>query len=273
MNYSVMGLRRRHEQAPCGVCGRVATLTKAHVPPRAAGNDEHVARNFIVANGDSGSRPGRASEGGLWVYGLCAECNSDAGGLYDEAYADFASRIAESLAVSQKIILGPVPAVTFAPGRVTRAVLHGMHAISPHLRELYPTMATQLHRGGPVVLPGGLSLRMAGHLGQDALLVGPMLTAQVLGPKQQANTLASFTFRPFSWALVPTDDSDYFDARGWLNVTSWLRYEDDRTSHDLRFLADAFPLDPRVVHQFGSNDAMQLFSAEITPFVQGRLTE
>ena len=77
----------------CGLCGDIRKLSRAHVPPQAAGNTTGVLRaaDTIV---DRVRRPGRWSEGGMWVRGLCAECNNRAGIAYDGPYADFARQVA-----------------------------------------------------------------------------------------------------------------------------------------------------------------------------------
>ncbi|MFK0402035.1 hypothetical protein ACIQTT_06865 [Microbacterium sp. NPDC090225] len=102
-------------------------------------------------------------------------------------------------------------------------------------------------------------------------LTGPMLTAFLLDARATVNTLASVTFNPFSWALSGIGDDDALGSTGWLDVTEWLLYEDDREAHDLRFLTPrGLPVTPAVLHQ-PSNQGMQMYSAEITPIFLGRL--
>src|SRR5689334_15958501 len=76
----------------CGLCGTIRRLSKAHVPPQAAGNTTEVLRapDVIV---DRVRRPGRWLEGGMWVRGLCEDCNNRAGNHFDNPYADFARQV------------------------------------------------------------------------------------------------------------------------------------------------------------------------------------
>jgi hypothetical protein len=79
---------RKPGPGPCGLCGEVRKMTKAHVPPQTAGNRNQVTcatvriHNHIRSNG-------RPVAGGMWLRGLCGDCNSLAGARYDPAYGDF----------------------------------------------------------------------------------------------------------------------------------------------------------------------------------------
>lgn len=82
-----------------------------------------------------------------------------AGGRYDRAYAEFARRCLPYAGPGRWLAVrsGDAPAVTVAPGLVARAVLYGMHALSPGLRRSFPRLASSLARGDPSVrLPDGL---------------------------------------------------------------------------------------------------------------------
>jgi hypothetical protein len=83
-------------------------MSRAHVPPQAAGNDSQVRRNYFIS-GEGGMTPGRSTEGGMWVYGLCGECNNRAGSLYDQAYADLATGTFEL--APHRSIVGRIPLV------------------------------------------------------------------------------------------------------------------------------------------------------------------
>lgn len=265
------GLLLNRKTGQCGVCGESRALTKTHVPPQAAGNTGLVERADVMSENSRGIVAGRWLIGGMWVRGLCGECNSFAGGLYDKAYGDFATRLWEWLKVGTRIALPSAQPILLAPGRVSRAILSGMLGISPHIRVLHPTLADQMYRGGPVVLPGGLSLRVAVYPGNAAMLAGPMLTGILDRSSAAINTLATVTFRPLSWALVTTDTDDILARRGWIDATDWLRYEDDRESHDLRWLAPhGLPVVHSILHA-PSNDGMQLYSKEIAPIMRGRI--
>jgi len=254
----------------CGICGHYGNLSKTHVPPRAAGNAKYVERANSMT-GPNGVGPGRWESGGMWVRGLCQTCNSFAGSRYDLAYAEFAHRLENWFARGTRLEVPGAQAVTLAPGRVSRSMLSGMLGLSPHIRVLHPTLAAQLEAGGPVHLPGNLTLRLSAYLKNDAQLTGPVLSGMVDGSGRSVHTLAAVTFRPLSWALVTSDSNDELANRGWIDVTEWLRYEDDRESHDLRWLAPiGLPVIGSVLHA-PSNDGIQLYSKEIAPIMFGRL--
>lgn len=263
----LLGSRAR----PCGVCGSYRKLSKTHVPPQAAGNTAGVVRADMMTAPGVGLRPGNWHIGGMWVRGLCADCNNYAGAQYDSAYADFAKRMSSWISTRERISVPSAPAIPLAPGRVSRSVLSGMLGISPHIRVLHPTLATQVHDGGPVRLPGGIALRVAIYRGLGAQLTGPMLTGLTDGTSRAINTLAAVTFRPFSWALVNVDSDDVLAGRGWVDATDWLRYEDDREAHDLRWLAPrGIPEVASILHA-PSDTSIQMYSKEIAPIMLGRL--
>lgn len=218
--------------------------------------------------GPQGIRPGRWERGGLWVRGLCRSCNADAGDRYDRAYGAFVSDLGRRLV--PRFPRSETPAVEVAPGRVARSMLSGMLGIGPNIRVMHRELAEQVKAGGPVRLPGRLALRLSLYIGSDAQLTGPMLTAFPLDPRAAVNTLASVTFEPLSWALVAVDDVDPLGKAGWLDVSEWLLYEDDRVAHDLRFLLPrGLPVTREVLHQ-PSNHGMQMYSSDITPILLGR---
>lgn len=256
------GLLLDKRTGKCGICGDHRKLSRRHVPPQAAGNTGAVERADVMSNRRDGFTPGSWRIGGMWVRGLCVACNSFAGARYDEAYGDFASRLWSWMQIGTRLSVPAAQAVPFAPGRVSRSILSGMLGISPHTRVLHPTLARQVERGGPVQLPGALSLRVAIYPGLRALLSGPMLTGLWDGSSRAINTLATATFRPLSWALVSDDSDDVLAARGWVDATDWLRYEDDREEYDLRWLAPrGLPVVTSILHA-PSDSGMQLYSKE-----------
>jgi hypothetical protein len=255
----------------CGVCGAYGRLSKTHVPPQASGNTKSVERTDVM-QGPDGIGPGSWRIGGMWVRGLCAECNNFAGAKYDQAYADFALGLRAWFTAGSRMKIPAAQSVSLAPGRVARSVLSGMLGISPHIRVLHPTLAAQMRFGGAVRLPGSISLRVAAYLGPDAQLTGPMLTGVVDGTGRATNTLAAITFHPLSWALVTSDSNNELARVGWVDATEWLLYEDDRTEHDLRWLApQGLPVVRTILHA-PSNDGIQLYSKEIAPIMVGRIS-
>ena len=264
------GLLLDNRARACGICGHFGKLSKTHVPPQAAGNTGDVERSDMM-NARNGIGPGRWLTGGMWVRGLCVFCNNLAGSRYDVAYGDFARRLSKLIDSRSSLqFLGP-QAVILAPGRVSRSILSGMLGISPHTRELHPMLALQMKVGGPVRLPGGLTLRVAIYSGDGAQLTGPMLSGFTDGTGRAINTLAAVTFRPLSWALATSDSDQILADQGWVDATEWLLYGDDRETHDLRWLTRrGLNVVPTILHAV-SNDGLQMYSKELAPIMVGRI--
>ena len=80
----------------CWLCGHYGKLTREHIPPRAAFNNNSV---LLLAVEEKTRETGRLEwsgkvEEGLIVRSLCSECNSRGGAKYGTHYIDFISRVA-----------------------------------------------------------------------------------------------------------------------------------------------------------------------------------
>ncbi|MET8197971.1 hypothetical protein [Micromonospora taraxaci] len=254
-------------------------MSKAHVPPRAAGNSAHVT-SAIVRIYKGVLQPGRHSAGGLWLRGLCADCNSLAGARFDTAYADFACRLRSFLDLPRGFnLVEPftAPPVPVAPGLVARSVLFGMFAISPNLRIIFPELAEGLlkeHRH--ISMPDGATLRLAIYDDPAARLTGPVHSFRVLRRRAHYNTFTEVYFRPLAWVLapndrgVPIDSESILDRQMWATADEWLQYGPDVTSVDLRNLCRYIP---HVRHPLAGHRAewIEMYSDEITSFLEGRV--
>lgn len=231
---------------PCGLCGEVRKPTRSHVPPQTAGNSHSVQRAADVIDETQVRKPGRYTEGGMWVRGLCADCNGRAGRNYDLPYADFAHAVMRFLRMTSRnfwVSSGDVPAVPVAPGLVVRSVLYGMFAVHPRLRLIFPELAGDLVVDRPLPRwPDQVQLRVAVSSGRGCLLSSGVFMASVVGPTagQQHFTFAEIVFPPFAWALVPTDTGAQVSA-SWADASEWVRYGPDRNRVDLRDLTRVLP--------------------------------
>lgn len=244
----------------CGLCGVVQSLSRAHAPAQVAGNGPSVLRAPDRIDEHLRRGPGRTSEGGMWVRGLCVDCNKRSGRYFDNPYADFAQqvdRLAPATAARLTAHRSTAPPVKFAPGLVARSVLYGMFAINPRLRILFPDLAHDLaheHPGeGPVRWPDQLELRVGlTHPGypNEGILVSGIWFMRVLYERVLHHSFADIVFPPLTWSLTPparsTDTAQFgptitahlADASGWLN------YGPDRTAIDLRDLTRTLPAIP-----------------------------
>lgn len=265
-----LDLQSRRSRA-CGLCGTVRELSRTHVPSQEAGNGSLVRRaRQQVKNGVLG--PGRFSAGGMWVRGLCADCNHLSGTKVDRAYADFALALRGWLRPNSRRLLpqpSDVPAVPVAPGLVARSVLFGMHAISPGLRTRFPQLATDLLAGEErVKLPVGLSLRVAMYLGREARLAGPIHSYRVLSRYEAYPSQGEIYFPPLAWVLTIDDPRSVFELQRWAAADDWPLYANDVTRVDLRMLTRTFPL---VQHPLSRapDEWISLTNDDIAPILVG----
>ncbi|MFJ2638119.1 hypothetical protein [Streptomyces sp. NPDC087511] len=151
----------------------------------------------------------------------------------------------------------------------------GMFAISPHLRGLFPQLATDLHEcKASVSMPEGLELRLALYPYSTARLTGPVHSQRVLGRREHYNTFAEVYFPPLAWVLMSrrldgpiSGVESILDRQGWPVADEWLRYSADVTSVDLRNLCRRIPV---VRHPLvDPSEWVEMFSDEVTPFLEG----
>lgn len=176
-------------------------MTKAHVPPQAAGNrDRVVSANVRLADRVLGH--GRVAKGGMWFYSLCGDCNSMAGAQYDAAYADFSNAVLARMNLHQRLHLPPV---RLAPARVARSILIGMFATSPHLRVVFRGLAEDLRsRRDRITMPDGASLRLAICLDRRTRLAGMYNAVRASRHTQHYDVFSEVHFRPLAWTLTPS---------------------------------------------------------------------
>lgn len=243
-------------------------MTRAHVPPQSAGNDSSVRRVRFVS-GPGGATWGSPRDGGMWVRTQCLDCNQRAGSRYDAAYADFSTQLRRCLGRARVLLADPssTPPVWFAPGLVSRSILFGLLAVSPHVRVLHPRFAGALAAHDPDLrLPDGLRLRFALTTDTRARLAGPMMMQRVLGHRTGYYSSAEVYFPPLAWSLASDDIDELFDEEGWGDASDWPRYHEHRDHVDLRNLVRRLPV---VAHPLRlSNDWIQLFSDRITPVLE-----
>jgi hypothetical protein len=272
-----MGLDMRSRGTrQCGLCGQHREMTKAHVPPQAAGNTAKVTSSIALVS-DGVLRTGRQSAGGMWVRGLCEPCNGLAGQRYDTAYGEFAKSLDRHTAIGRRLhLLRPwePPAVRVAPGLVSRAILFGLFAVSPHLRVIFPDLARDLlTKRDHIQMPPGATLRFALYSQRSARVAGPISAHRVLTRREDFDTFGEVFFRPLAWVLAPTRPAptsglSVLDAQGWACADEWLQYGPDVVSTDLRNLTRRLPV---VTHPLAGRreEWIEMFSDEITPVLEG----
>ncbi|MBZ6295951.1 hypothetical protein ACWCQJ_20970 [Streptomyces olivaceus] len=224
---------------------------------------------------------GRPRAGGMWLRGLCRDCNSLAGENYDAAYGDFAARLAAYFSARTRLLLPaaePAPPVSVAPGRVVRSVLIGMFATTPHLRTMFPDLAHDLqHRRPHITMPDGATLRMALYPSRSTRLASMAYGLRILTRRQHYHIFSEIYFRPLAWALSPNEDRLDADGLGesavssWPVVDQWLKYGDDVTALDLRYLCHRrIPIVDHPLRE-GRDEWVETFQNDTAAFLEGNI--
>jgi hypothetical protein len=275
-----LGLRlRRGEPADCGLCGQTMPLTRTHVPPQCAGNTQGVQRHYlqtVTADGvPTVVRARKSWAGGLYVYGLCAQCNSNAG-RWDGAYGALATALRPCWSSGALATPGGrigLPSYAFSPSAVARSVIMGMFGVNRGLRARHPSLAQGLlDAAEPLALPPDLRLRVALAKGTTARLTGAVHTVQVLGPTATGGQSflysdASFYFPPLAWQLAG-NGSTLLDEQGWDDATAWLAVALTDTA-DIATLCPSLPTVTDPTHDSAIADSLvHVFSDELTPIVE-----
>jgi hypothetical protein len=247
----VAGLHRAGQrQGCCGLCGQERDLTRTHIPPQCAFNGRTVRRQYLRGDGEAMS-PGRGNLGGLWVRGLCGDCN-ELQGRYDPDYCKLARKLKSTWIKDWHYALPRqrlVPQIfDLHPGAVARSVLIGMFGLNPNLRKRQPALAEALLLSTPFEMPTSKKLRLALFRGQYARISGGIGAFDALNSAGLAKPVgvmsdAQVYFPPLSWELEDAGTRDAHapdfgsltDAYGWADVSDWTHFP---------------PAEPRDLHSF-----------------------
>ena len=261
----------------CHLCRTSMDLTKAHIPPKCAGNlGSRVIRMrpFIRDRVMVHDTP---KEGGLWLRTICHRCNGLAS-RYDDAYGDFANSVSRVGRLNARAVVLPggsvgVPPVHVAPGRVARSLLHGVVALAPSLNLVHGELIDKLScDAADIQLPPGLQLRVARVARPACRISSGYSMMQVLGQRQVYDVFAEICFPPLIWVLSsPPPDSlgpSLIDSEGWGDATDWIRYGPHVTRRDLRDVLDRLPV---TVHPTGRDrkEWVELSSPHHTYVLEG----
>lgn len=225
--------RRKGQITACGLCGELTKMTRAHVPPQCAGNDHLVGRSYMRTH-HSKATMGRSTDGGLYVYGLCQPCNN-LGSRYEGAYKELTDTLSptrrRSPGLDYTASQVDLPATTFDPGSVARAILVGAFGIAPTLRDRYPDLAAGIvHQRDVLVVPEELRLRLGLARGTSARIggmtagffaAGPWAQRDANGNPEAVMPFAEVFFPPLAW-MITDDPQPLLDRMGWGDATPWL---------------------------------------------------
>lgn len=222
-----LGQTRGDRLSRCRLCGEQRKLSKTHVPAKGAGNsgEARPAVQHVDANGMSNLGLGRPTEGGMWGYWFCIECNGRTG-VWDEEYIRLHQHLVLHLhdgpEVPRQRLMGQLPQIDV--GAVVRAMWAWSFALVPTLADRYPDVADGVRTGEPVEPPTEIelllgitmSLRIWATAQPDAWLIetdGAGVHRRssgllVPGPRIELLPITAVASPPFSVVLAHVDRPD-----------------------------------------------------------------
>lgn len=228
------GFRPTGQQARtgrCTLCGKRATLTRAHVPPKAAFNRGSFAWGGTTA--DNHLVYGRSKLGGANRYAHCEACRASTS-PWDDEYIRWAHCFAGHLLHSpwkgqRDSISGELRGVR--PGRFIRSAVAGMTALAPNLIDSHPDVVRVVREGIPSSPPGDIRFLAAiapngsrAHIegSHEGLVLGMSLDDESRwAMTTQPTVSAVIHFPPFSLLLADrqlVDSLPHADCTGWFQL-------------------------------------------------------
>jgi hypothetical protein len=229
---------RQSKRGRCTLCGKTATLTKAHVPPKAAFNEGEFAWGGTTSN--SVLSYGRAQLGGANRYAHCQSCRALTS-PWDDEYIRWAHCFAGHLVRSPRKgerthINGQLTGVR--PGRFIRAALAGMTALTPRLIDTHPVTVRIVREGIAADPPEPIRFLMGITPSQTRAHIegshGAQVVSMTRGSKRDGWTAgttpalsAVLHFPPFSLLLA---DRQLVDSYPHVNCTEFLKLDVDEVA-------------------------------------------
>lgn len=135
-------MKREKQIGKCAICGTEGELTKEHVPPQKAFNDQsYISVPFEQAQGlRYDERPtAKPIQGGIHYYSICGHCNNSTGSWYGDAYISWCNnsfRIGKASNFQPTLLhlhLG-------FPLRIIKQVITMFFSVSSGLADRYPEL-------------------------------------------------------------------------------------------------------------------------------------
>lgn len=202
----------------CSICGKIALLTKEHMPPQAAFNQERVLLAMIdKERSRAGVRwKGIEKASGNFGYALCERCNNNTGSWYGTEYVSFirqAASYAKPQHLNRKVIINfrkifPLRVVKEALAIICSSCGPGVTRQDTELRKL---ILDRKQRGLPS------HLRLFAYLrgrqgGRSSGVAGVMDTRRWMD-----KVVAEFSWWPIGWILT-FQGGNSWDV--WIKVAS-----------------------------------------------------
>lgn len=206
------------------------------MPPQCAGNTKDQVRRYRLLQSDEGIVPGRVDGGGIWFRGLCADCNSTAGG-YDDAYGALVNLLPRP-DESHPLLWLPgkrnmIGRGAIRPGAIARSMMFAAFALNPGLRNQLPDAASRLLNNQPIDLRlYDRRLHIANAIGEACRVHGAVAYIDLLGPRLNGHPLQTMTdaavhLRPLAWMLEIQHHVGLPHVEGWRDISPWLLVDPD----------------------------------------------
>ncbi len=202
----------------CRICGNTNVLTKEHIPLRSSGNKDrstsYSLSQWLENKNIENMGKGKVTQGGIYGFTLCRDCNSATGAKYGNEYKDWSHSGVLALQsipldeingrvgpFAQKIQFGtknkPVN-----PGAMVRQVISMMCSLSGtwDIAGMYPDIRKILLGGESIALPAELDLGMVLYAGPRSRIVGPQLKVDVKTMTWQ--WVMEMAYPPFAFQMV-----------------------------------------------------------------------
>lgn len=264
----------------CHLCRQSTALTKAHVPPKCAGNRGKKVERMRPTISDEVMSHDRPLQGGLWLETLCASCNGLAS-KYDPAYGELTNALTRFDFLTRRPILLPhsrtgVPAVPIAPGRVARSLIYGMVALAPSMQLVQGEFLDHLLEDDDQLrLPPGMQPRVARITHRECRISSAYSMMQVAVRRQLYDVFAEVCFYPFIWVLCSPQvelslGPNLVDLEEWGDATDWLRFSRNATRRDLRDVLDRLPITRHPTLR-NRDHWVDLYSSDTSYVLEGRI--
>jgi hypothetical protein len=159
-----IGRSRTSKYGECRLCGTKGKLSKTHLPPKGAGNNQparHVVQH-VDGTGKATAALDRPRDGGMRGYWFCERCNQRTG-RWDDEYIDVQRHLIflmHGSDQSPRQYLGGI-LEDIDIGAFARSMWAWSFALNPTLRTQYPDLAAAVRTGDPVEPPSELELLLA----------------------------------------------------------------------------------------------------------------
>ena len=250
--------------ARCAICGENRKLTKEHVPPEKAFNNNPMLLRYLIQYEQNGQThlKWHSSEGTFVKKTTCEGCNNKSGGWYGEAYVDFVKQMAhyaDRCAVAKPadhpgMNIRILATLRIYPSRVAKQALHMFCATcGPDIADRYPEIRNRIldkrSQGRIADLRLWLYIRttLGGHSTGHGVLYNEFT--------KRSFAVSEISFWPAGWVLTFKGEEmpKLWEATHWLNygfddkhsIVAALPYGTKITSMD--WVGDLFrsPMSPK----------------------------